>query len=252
MKRALEKRLLRLMFPPVIAGQGQVRNLKQVAVFPRLGIAFNRLQKNGSSTVMSFLYFAEHGKRVSALGAKDLAIHLDSQGLRGITSLSRLTKMAVVRDPFSRTLSAFLQKFQSQGFQDKFGPFDLSPQGFSTFLQFLESGGLRANSHWSPQTDRLLLPPQHYNYLVPFSDFPKKFLEALDEVNPRLRQRFGEFSGYGIHGPQQTHASEKAAVFYSKTDLARVEHLYSKDFEVPEILNESEKLRREMRSAEEP
>ena len=247
LERALHARLLRTLFPSGTGTPAAVRNLKQVAIFPHLGIAFNRLQKNGSSTVMSFLYFAEYGQHVSSLEAKGSAIHLDSLGTRGILALGRRKRIAIVRDPFSRTLSAFLQKFRSPRFQSRFGSFDLSPEGFSAFLEFLSAGGLRANSHWSPQTDRLLLAPHHYHLLVPFSEFPNKFLDTVEQWTPGLRQKFADFSQNDIQGPQQTEAGKRVGAFYNKTDLARVEELYCQDLEVPEILSEAEKIRAQMR-----
>ena len=191
---------------------------------------------------MSFLYFAEYGQRVSALEAKASAIHLNSLGFRGILELRRMKRIAIVRDPFSRTLSAFLQKFRSPHFQSRFGPFDLTPEGFSAFLEFLGAGGLRANSHWSPQTDRLLLAPHQYHLLVPFSEFPNNFLETAEKWAPGLRHKFVDFSQHAIQGPQQTDAGEKVGAFYNKTDLARVEELYRQDLEVPEIFKEAQRL----------
>lgn len=123
----------------------QLRNLKQVTIFPHLGIVLNRFQKNGSSSAMSLPYLLEHGQQIPAWESKDSSVHLSDMGVRGIFALKRAKRMVIVRDPFSRTLSAFLDKFRSPFFQRDFGPFDLTPEGFSRFLAYLEGGGLRTN-----------------------------------------------------------------------------------------------------------
>lgn len=94
---------------------------------------------------MSLPYLLEHGQQIPAWESKDSSVHLSDMGVRGIFALKRAKRMVIVRDPFSRTLSAFLDKFRSPFFQRDFGPFDLTPEGFSRFLAYLEGGGLRTN-----------------------------------------------------------------------------------------------------------
>lgn len=233
--RRAARSLLRVMFTSKDGLTPQVRNLKQLAFFPRLGIALNRLQKNGSSSAMSFLYFLEHGQQMPALEAKGLSIHLGDLGVRGVIALKRAKRIVIVRDPFSRTLSAFLDKFRSPYFQRDFGPFDLTPEGFSGFLAYLEDGGLRTNSHWSPQTDRLLLAPEQYDAVVSFSSFPDAFLRVLERWVPDVGQKWADFSQDKIQGPPRTDAGAKVAAFYNEDDIARVECLYGKDLTVPPI-----------------
>lgn len=241
---------LRVFFRSTGGRTPQVRNLKQMAFFPRLGITLNRLQKNGSSTAMSFLYFLEHGEHMAALQAKERAVHLGSIGARGVLALRSAKRIVIVRDPFSRTLSAFLQKFHSPDYQRNFGPFELNPEGFSAFLSFLHKGGLRANSHWSPQTDRLLLAPEQYNAVLSFSDFPANLVRTVEAWVPETRKKWTDFSPVDIDGPPRTDASEKVAAFYNRDDISMVEHLYRKDFEVPHIRDEANRMRAAFESLE--
>lgn len=234
---------LRVLFRSPDGAVPQVRNLKQMAFFPRLGITLNRLQKNGSSTAMSFLYLLEHGEQMAALDAKEHAVHLSDMGLRGVLTLRRTKRLVIVRDPFSRTLSAFLDKFRYPGYQRNFGQFELNPDGFRSFLSFLENGGLRANSHWSPQSDRILLPLDQYDAVLPFSSFPHSFVSTVENAFPKARDKWADFSHVDIDGPPRTDAGEKVVSFYNRDDIATVERLYSKDLEFAAIRDEADRVR---------
>jgi hypothetical protein len=234
---------LKLLFTSVEGKAPEVRNLKQVAYFPRTRIAFNRLQKNGNSTAMSFLHYLEHGEHQAAGEAKAHALHLSDLGARGVFALTRAKRLIVVRDPFSHTLSAFLDKFRSPNYRRNFGEFALSPEGFSEFLSFLDNGGLRANAHWAPQTDRILLATEKYDAVVPFSAFPTDLVGAIEQWVPGAHDKWSEFSGEEIGGPPATHAGEKVAAFYNRDDLATVERLFQADLAVPQIRQEADRVR---------
>jgi len=197
---------------------------------------------------MSFLYLLEHGQQMPALQAKDLSLHLADMGVRGVFALKKAKRVVIVRDPFSRTLSAFLDKFRSPFFQRDFGPFDLSPEGFSAFLEYLENGGLR-NSHWSPQTDRLLLAVEHYDAVIPFSAFPDQFLDVLHRWVPKVKDTWKDFAPTEIGGPPRTDAGAKVAAFYDMEDIERVERIYRKDLEIPQIRREADDMRERVLTA---
>jgi len=234
--------LLRELFPPDGGMAPQIRNLKQVAFFPRMGVAFNRLQKNGSSLAITFLHFLEYGYQERARRAKNLTVHFSDMGVRGVFALMKAKRIVIVRDPFSRTLSAFLDKFRSPSFQRKFGPFELSPVGFSAFLSYLEAGGLRTNSHWSPQTDRMALAPRHYDAIIPFSAVPGQFLASLRDQAPGVEAKWSNFMPTEMGGPPQTNARTKVSLFYSRQDIERVESLYKTDLELTTIRTEADRM----------
>jgi len=192
---------------------------------------------------MSFLYLLEHGEQMAAIDAKEQAVHLSDIGVRGVLALRRAQRMVIVRDPFSRTLSAFLDKFRSPNYQRRFGAFELTPEGFSAFLSFLENGGLRANAHWSPQSDRIMLPLDQYDAVLPFSSFPHSFVRAVEDSFPEARRKWSDFSHVDIEGPPRTDAGEKVMAFYNQDNMAAVERLYSKDLELPPIREEADRVR---------
>ena len=219
------------------------RNLKHIAFFPGIGVAFNRIQKNGNSTAISFLHYLEHGEYQQSGHAKASALSFGDLGARGVHQLKLANRIVVVRDPYSRTLSGFLHTFGPKEDQRNSSPFESNQRGFRDFLSFLEEGGLHANKHWSPQTDRILLPLHKYDAVVPFSSFPHTFVQSLEGWVPSAREKWVEFSRRGAVGPPATNALNKLAAFYSHSDLETIERLYKKDFAVPQIGKEAERVR---------
>jgi hypothetical protein len=88
----------------------------RVAVFTKSKIAFNRLKKNANSTAMIALTCLETGQLLNdRRKAKHDANRMDSVSSL-ICDLSSFDWLLIVRDPYSRTLSAFLEKFQHESY----------------------------------------------------------------------------------------------------------------------------------------
>ena len=241
--RKAERLALGLLFPSIKGKGPEVRNLKHVAFFPRIGVAFNRLQKNGNSTAVGFLHYLEHGGYEPAGQAKAQAVRFSELGTSGVIRLNKARRVVVVRDPYSRTLSAFLDKFRLQDYRRDYGQFELNKRGFRNFLTFLEKGGLHANKHWSPQTDRMLLAHNKYNAVIPFSSFPDAFVRSLEGWVPQTRDKWAEFARGGPEGPPATKANTKIEAFYSLDDFETIERLFEADFAVPQIRDEATRVR---------
>ena len=149
-------------------------NLDRVVFYPEHNIAFNRIAKSGNSSVILYLDEAIRGPsshqndykqaKRSAIGTGKRLIEM-SRTKQDRASLKKAAFFTVVRNPWTRTLSAFLDKI-ANGPQDKYGSIpgfgDNSKAGFEAFITFLESGGLHANHHWKPQNDALLLPASQF------------------------------------------------------------------------------------------
>ena len=149
-------------------------NLDRVVFYPEHNVAFNRIAKSGNSSVILYLDEAMRGpssyqddyKRAkrSAMSTGKNLIEM-SRTKQDRRSLRRFSFFTVVRNPWTRTLSAFLDKI-TNGPHDKYGSIpgfgDNSRTGFAAFISFLGNGGLHANHHWKPQSDALLLPPSQY------------------------------------------------------------------------------------------
>ena len=148
--------------------------LDRVVFYPEHNIAFNRIAKSGNSSVILYLDEAIRGpsshqddykqaKRLAMRTGKSLIEMSRSKHDR--SCLKNIALFTVVRNPWSRTLSAFLDKI-ANGPQDKYGHIpgfgDNSPTGFAAFISFLANGGLHENHHWKPQSDALLLPASQF------------------------------------------------------------------------------------------
>ena len=240
--RRVDRLLLRALYPPRSGFSAHVRRLKHVAYFPSLGIAFNRVKKNSSSTCVSLLSYAETGLISHSIAAKGFTRHIDELGPCGVWALKTATRVVILRDPFSRLLSAFLDKFRSADYRQRFGDFELNPEGFKKFLGFLEDGGLSANQHWGLQVEQVALPIGYYDIALGFSGFPGNFLKSISPLVPEINSLAPAILGRNSLTPAPTGAIKKLAGFYDKRSIRLVTNLYEKDLALPVINHEAKKV----------
>lgn len=134
-------------------------------------------------------------------------------------------KFTFVRDPFTRTLSAFLDKVgrrqrQSREFFRWWGK-DLQP-GFGDFCRYLEEGGLYDDIHWAPQVDILLLPIADFDMIGRFENLQGDLEVALTRI-------FGDGAAPVMRSGPRADASSALARHYDQTLLAQVGRLYARD-----------------------
>jgi hypothetical protein len=213
-------------------------SLSRIAYFPRAGVAFSRVQKNANSFVMELLatvescLVGESGDHVDVPDdAEELKLHF-TVGRNNIRALLRIRASSIVavrRNPYARTLSAFLDKFRASAYRQRFGDFELTPAGFEGFVRWLADGGLHANTHWAPQVHSLL-PLHYYDELFPQEDLGRTlraFLER-EELHPYLEvwpQRLG--SDESLHNQ---HAERRLREYYSAEARDVIAELFRDDF----------------------
>ena len=153
-------------------------------------------------------------------------------------SLKKAAFFTVVRNPWTRTLSAFLDKI-ANGPQDKYGSIpgfgDNSKAGFEAFITFLESGGLHANHHWKPQNDALLLPASQFKSICRLEHLSTELPNALAESGLTLPNSEQLQQPHRIESNQHsklTQASSKLSRYYSPTTIQAVANLYTADFKL--------------------
>lgn len=136
-----------------------------------------------------------------------------------------------VRDPFSRVLSAYLDKIAKPGdrlayrFVAKALGKPLTDVSFADFVAFLESGGLHGNIHWAPQVDICPLPLDRIDLIGK--------VETIDsDLNRIGREVFG-VSEVTTQQRQtgRTNSTDRMAAFYDADLTARVATLYRRDLE---------------------
>lgn len=205
--------------------------LRHVAVFPRLGLAYNRVKKNANSTVMSALYFLETGRigqgRESKLGVPSLV----SVSPMLLPRLRSLHYLAIVRNPYSRVLSAFLNKFAKPDYVERFGRFELDAEGFARFVAWLERDGLNQDMHWDLQGKLLMSEPGEFDTVLHFESFPANFTQFLASQDIEVPHQIHEILG-SVNAASRTRAAQRLRDFYTPAVAGQVADLFRSDFDL--------------------
>jgi Sulfotransferase family len=227
--------LNRAVVPPLVARRFGVGNvdpamLRHVAVFPGLGIAFNRIKKNANSTSVMLLHLLESGVHADEKIAKRDSLHLEKMPWACWPSIASWFFVVVVRDPYSRVLSAFINKFAKERYVDAYRSYEISRKGFGEFVHWLADGGIEADAHWDLQRKLMLLPLDRYDAVIRFESYAVQMRSLLVrrgvEPTPDIDALIGT-----NRGRHPSSANEKLASFYTPELFALVRELYREDFE---------------------
>lgn len=188
-----------------------------------LGFFCNRIPKAANSTITTNLAKFKFGRNVPSRQAKKLFRHPSQLGQEEVFAVHSLFRFAVVRNPYTRVLSAYLDKVE-RGFVEG----RRAKSSFSEFLDSLVNGKLYSNAHWAPQSSLLLLPLEEFDFVGR--------VESLEEDMAYIRSRILETED--VVEPLQpflanaTGATEKLAGYYDKSSIKTVQTLYRRDFEL--------------------
>ena len=217
-------------------------SLTRIALFPRIGVAFTRVQKNANSFIVQLLAEAEIQR--SSIGApRDIGSVRLGKGndvkdeftivagdIRALSRIKGLPLFAVRRNPYARTLSAFLDKSRLPEFQQRHGSFERSPEGFQHFVRWLAlDGGLPKDTHWAPQVDSLL-PLHYYTQVLPQEDLGcslRALLAYLSIEVPDERLRRLSVDETSHH----QFAESRIRRFYSVDSARTIAEIYRQDFD---------------------
>lgn len=189
-----------------------------------------RVPKAANSTVFRALAerFPEPGVNLDDLAAaKTRVTHLGDLGLADLALLRRCLVFTVVRDPYARTLSAYLDKFRAgDKHLDRFGrrvaAFDGGEVSFRGFCRYLAAGGEAENAHWMRQT--------RITALADRIDIVGR-VETLEADLARILAAIGAPGGaIPRSGPPPTGASARIAEHYDAETRRIVENVYAADF----------------------
>ena len=135
------------------------------------------------------------------------------------------------RNPFTRLLSAYLDKLQSNNSSEKFQWIAKSMNktstkqiSFADFISFIEGGNLYKNAHWAPQTN-----------LCPFKIKDLHFIGKMESINKDLPIIMNKIFGTNIHretiicNQHRRDANKKLKLYYNRSIVKRVEKLYQAD-----------------------
>lgn len=205
------------------------KGVRHMALFPELGLVYNRIKKNANTTTVMLLHELQSGTVSAPQEVKDELPDYRELSLRDLRRLHDLHTFVVIRNPYSRLLSAFLDKFRYPTNLERYGNFSLDPVGFSRFVVWLKDGGLNADGHWDLQKKLMLLPLNAYDSVVRFENYSEEMGNLLSArglvVDPEKLQRL-----YPQDQGKKTSASAKLSHFYNREIQQTVQQLYSKDF----------------------
>lgn len=192
---------------------------------------YNRVPKAANTTIAFTLAQHSQFRRMGARkdSIKGYFLRPSYLSRRDVDRLDREAfKFTVVRDPYSRVLSAFnskilVRKPQWRRFRVWWGS-DEVPE-FADFCRYLDEGNLYVDMHWAPQSAFMLLPLDRYDFIGK--------VETLDTDLPHILERvFGPERVKGMaRGGLTTGASDKVARAYGPREVEIVNRLYARDFE---------------------
>ncbi|MEX2475457.1 sulfotransferase family protein [Marinobacter sp.] len=193
----------------------------------RLGFFCNRIPKAANSTIVENLARLSFGEDVPSKLAKKRFTVPSQLSRSEVDKVDIMFRFAVVRNPFTRTLSAYLDKVERR---------DRNAQresNFFDFLQGLANGKLYSNAHWAPQHSLLLLPFDDFDF------FGK--VESLDSDLNHIRAKISGRPGaesIKTFKANATGAGKKLQEYYNEDTVGMVQELFHKDFELFEYSRE--------------
>lgn len=209
-----------------------------VVIFPELNLCFNRIKKAGNTSVCAYLaQVCGYPDFDSPHLLKENLIRPETASLKLLAKSRTYHSLVVVRNPFDRTLSAFLDKVggdKSGRFSNYGGYRDDSARGFLEFLKHLDALPNRGNRHFWPQTELLYKPLNAYTLVAK--------LENLSQVLPPfLKDLTGQsFDGSIFEKPHKVEvekegkikmANEKLRQYYIDESINLVKKIFKNDFE---------------------
>lgn len=188
----------------------------------RLGFFCNRIPKAANSTIVENLARLSFGEEIPSKLAKKRFTLPSQLSRQEVESITNMFCFAVVRNPYTRTLSAYLDKVERRARSKG------RESSFKDFLRELDDGALYSNAHWAPQSSLLLLP-------VGDVDFFGK-IENIDEDLTYIKGRIlGEKSqaepAKSVTG-NATGAAKKLDHYYDKQCTQLVQSMFERDFQL--------------------
>lgn len=201
--------------------------LKQVALYPNSKIAFNRIKKNGNTSLVLLLDYIEYGhSRHTRIAKRQTSLNSIGSCL---VDYSQFSWAITIRNPFTRVLSAFLDKFSKERYISTYGKFELSSKGFSEFVVWLSNGGLKADNHWNLQVEHTLFPIENYGYILRFENLSDDIVKMIGSLNLSIpTEAFSQVMRKGQSN--STGSSKLIHQFYDARTFEIVSKLYEKDF----------------------
>ena len=201
---------------------------RRLAYFEKLGIVYSRVPKNANTTTTSLfselsgVTFRHHSEAILASRRLPWNSFLDLPSFHAVV---------IIRNPYSRVLSAFLDKFghHRDRYTSLYGDFEPTPSGFRNFVDYLKDRGTTGNPHWDLQQSLIPFPLSAYDSVIRFESYAtgiSEMLQLLDiEFDYSQLQKL-----YPTDTEKRTNADSHTAHFYDEKSIRAISTLYASDF----------------------
>ncbi|MEM7371120.1 MAG: sulfotransferase family protein [Bacteroidota bacterium] len=197
--------------------------------------------KVGCSTIKKLLIKAEYGDLVDAKAAdhvhfRDFSPLLNAKQVgdfREFVHREDIFSFCFVRNPYSRLLSAYLDKIAKQKpehqelmIQLGYGPFSEKILSFEEFVNaVIDQPVLTMNTHWRTQYYATFQHGITYDFIGRFESFEQDLRIAMDRIGIDMD------TYYQVQAGHATHASQKLDAYYTPDLAEKVYRKYLIDFE---------------------
>lgn len=187
----------------------------------RLGFFCNRIPKAANSTIVENLALWSYNQEIPSKMAKKQFTRPSQLTRNEVNQLKKMYCFAIVRNPFTRTLSAYLDKVERRASKNN------KKLTFICFLKQLANGQLYSNAHWAPQHSLLLLPLDDFNFIGKVESLEDDLKHVRAQIlNKKSKAELKAFN------TNATGARKKLDVYYDNHAIGLVIELFKKDFEL--------------------
>jgi hypothetical protein len=145
---------------------------------------------------------------------------------------------SIVRNPYHRLLSAYLDKIKKERYKKKYGEnikkSGLGDLSFTSFCIWLSRGNKYEDPHWIPQVNYInTVGLRNIDIIEDISnvkDTIKKVVSIVGGISPE--EIYDPHFGYHDADAHKTHASNKVSKYYNITSKKIVKNIYQEDFEM--------------------
>jgi len=212
-----------------------------IAVYPRLGVLFNRIKKSGNTTVVAFLDDVEKSEMVQKPQIETSAklknmrrIHMSPY--RDILRMRSFSTLVIVRNPYYRAISGFLDKI-AKGTNPRYENYPYfgkdGPEIFEKFLAHCGQQNFFKNRHFLPQTALLFQPPDRYTKIARLETLPEDMSDFLFQIgaDPAAAQVLQKPHAIEIKEESKIQNSSEKFHYLTPRACRLIETLYARDFD---------------------
>jgi hypothetical protein len=212
------------------------RSIGSGAFFQREKVFYNRVAKAANSSTLLYLFQFLRNQVLSNHEAKSTVTNAWDLSLSESREFNQYYKFTVVRNPYHRLLSAFIDKVASGDvarFSHIPGYKSLAPEAFEQFVQWLSNeNNVNYNHHWAPQESLMMISPEGFNRIGKLESYSQDLSSIFDDLGVLYdnQELFNKI--FPTIAKPNFRSAEMARNFYSEKSLKTVYRLFEKDFDL--------------------